>query len=258
MSTTRWTRWSSGHAHSVDDAGTSETVWRGWPALHEFPALHVADTRSAVVVAPHPDDEVLGFGGAISMLAATDALLRIVAVTDGAAPDPGGGAPVRTEQVERRIAETERALEELGAGDAEIVRLELPDGRVAGAEAELELHLVELCTGFEVCAAPWEGDMHPDHDATGRAARTAADAVGASLLEYPIWMWHWALPDDGRVPWADAHRIVLPEEVRAAKAAAIACFTSQTRPLSGHAAEAAILPPEMVAHFTRDAEVVFT
>ena len=102
------------------------------------------------------------------------------------------------------------------------------------------------------CLAPFERDAHPDHDAAGRAARTRLRGrVGARLLRYPLWAWHWAVPDDPRVPWHEAVRVVLPEAAQRSKAAALACYRSQTEPLGPAAEDAAVVPPGVLAHFQR-------
>src|SRR6202012_5504894 len=72
--------------HPIDAPGTDERTWAAWPWLSTLPGAGLAGlatVKSAVIVAAHPDDEVLGAGGLISMLAASRARLRIVAVTDG-------------------------------------------------------------------------------------------------------------------------------------------------------------------------------
>jgi hypothetical protein len=115
----------------------------------------LAGVKSAVIVAAHPDDEVLGAGGLISMLAAARARLRLVAVTDG-----------------------ERS--HLGHTTG-----------LAAREDELAAVLAPLVAGFDLCLAPWDGDMHPDHEAAGRAARRANPG---HLYYFPVWMWHWAPP----------------------------------------------------------------
>jgi LmbE family N-acetylglucosaminyl deacetylase len=107
------------------------------------------------------------------------------------------------------------------------------------------------------CLATWRFDGHPDHEAVGRAAAKACAETGARVLEYPIWTWHWAAPDDPEVPWHRARRIELPPAARTAKDAAIAAFPSQTAPLGPAAADAAILPPHVPARFARPFEVVF-
>jgi len=107
-----------------------------------------------------------------------------------------------------------------------------------------------------VCAAPWSGDLHQDHEAAGRAAAAACLRAGVTRWQYPIWAWHWARPADPRVPWARAATVPLPARARRVKRAAIGEFASQLWPLGPDPADAAILPPEVVAHFVRPLEVV--
>ena len=73
----------------IDAPGTAEAAWRAWPALRLLPMADSASWTSAVVVAAHPDDEILGAGGTIALLARAGARLRLVAVTDGEASHPG-------------------------------------------------------------------------------------------------------------------------------------------------------------------------
>jgi LmbE family N-acetylglucosaminyl deacetylase len=199
-----------------------------------------------VVVAAHPDDEVLGVGGTMAMLADRGARLRLIAITDGEASHPGTDPAVIART---RINESADALDRLGARDIDVVRLRLPDTGLAAREQELADILTEQCAGFEVCLAPWEGDAHADHEAAGRAARWAARGAGRSVLTYPVWMWHWAEPGDHRVPWHRACRIALPAEIAARKRSAIDAFVSQLT--DREAGLGPVVPPDIVAHFTR-------
>jgi LmbE family N-acetylglucosaminyl deacetylase len=241
--------------HPIDAPGTAEEEWRSWRQLNELPLLNVSGWPSVVVVAAHPDDEVLGVGGTLAVLAAAGTRIRLVAVTDGEASHPGLDPAAAGQLAECRAEETSAALRELGA-PAEIVRLRLPDTRVARREPELRDRLAELVTGFAMCLAPWDGDLHADHEAAGRAASAACGGRGVGLMSYPIWTWHWAHPRDSRVPWDRAVRVPLPPEVARHKQVAIDCFTSQLRPRAGE--RAAVLPPEVVAHFIRDEEVLIS
>ena len=97
------------------------------------------------------------------MLAAAGTRLRLIAVTDGEASHPAADpeviARVRTE-------ESAAARDVLGARDADVVRLRLPDTGLAAREDELADRL-GACAGFVVCLAPWEADAHADHEAAG-------------------------------------------------------------------------------------------
>ena len=243
---------SSTGPHPIDAPGTDERSWRAWPWLSTLPGsglAMLAGVTSAVFVAAHPDDEVLGAGGLMAMLAASRPRLRLVAVTDGERSHQGHSSPAVLAR--RRTAETGAALRALGAGATEVIRLGLPDTRLAAREDDLAAALAPLVAGFDLCLAPWDGDMHPDHEAASRAARRSA--TGAFYC-FPVWMWHWASPGDPRVPWDRALRIPLPPHTAARKRAAITRFASQTED-RGHGL-GPVLAPGMIAHFTRAMEVL--
>ncbi len=232
---------------------TAEEVWAawspGWPAWVPDPAW-----RRVVVCAAHPDDEVLGVGGTIALLAAAGVDLVHVAVTDGEASHPGNPVLDPTRLAAARRAESDAALAVLGVAPAAAARLGLPDSGVAAHEDDLVAALVPLLAGADLVLTPWTGDGHPDHEAVGRAALAAAGPRGVPVAQYPVWAWHWAHPGDPRVPWDRAREVALPPAVRAAKQAAIACFTTQVHPLGP---DPAVLPPQFLAHADRDHEVLW-
>jgi LmbE family N-acetylglucosaminyl deacetylase len=230
----------------IDRPGTAEDTWASWPVLRRLPVADPRTWRSAVVVAAHPDDEILGVGVTMARLAAAGARLRLIAVTDGEAShpdrDPAWVAATRT-------AESAAALDLLGIKDAEVKRLRLPDTGLAAREGELAAILREQCAGFDVCLAPWQEDAHADHEAAGRAARRAA----SNVLSYPIWMWHWARPGDTRVPWHLACQVPLTADEATRKKAAVEAFATQ---LTDRTGAGPVLPAAIVAHFTRRQEVL--
>ncbi|MET7801912.1 PIG-L deacetylase family protein [Streptomyces decoyicus] len=241
----------------IQARGTDESAWRAWAGWDTLPEFTLPTMGRAVVVAAHPDDEVLGFGGSISLLAAAEMDLTVVSVTDGERSHPHSRVQTPESLARIRAKETHAALAELGAADAEVIRLHVPDTEVARHEDRVASALAEVTAGAAFCAAPWTGDIHADHEAVGRAALIASATVGVPCPLYPVWMWHWARPGDPRVPWADAARISLPPTALTRKASAISRFTSQISPLGPEPGDAAILPPEELAHHLRAVEVVF-
>jgi LmbE family N-acetylglucosaminyl deacetylase len=138
----------------------------------------------------------------------------------------------------------------LGAQATDVIRLGFPDTGVAGREDDLAALLPGLAADCDAVLAPWDRDVHADHEAVGRAARQ----VAANLLFFPVWTWHWARPGDPRIPWRQAVRVSLSAAAAVRKQAAIACFTSQLEP---RPAGGPVLTAEFVTHFTRDCEVLF-
>ncbi len=233
--------------------GTPEDAWRPWLATRAWPSWRSTGCRPrAVVVAPHPDDEVLGAGGLMALLAAAGTAVEVVAVTDGEASNPGGSVPPAA-LAALRVAETEAALAALGVV-ARVTRLGLPDGGAAALEDPVR-DALHLAPG-DWLLGTWSGDGHPDHEAVGRACAAAAARDGARLLAYPVWTWHWATPDDPRVPWGRARRVPLPAAVQQAKARAVQAFRTQVAPLGPRPEDAPVLPPHVLARFARTEEVV--
>lgn len=236
-----------------DHMGENEAAWAASAPLARTVELRRPDVDRVLVVAPHPDDEVLGAGGLLQALAASGAEVEICAVTDGeafAGPVPAGAA---AHLARVRTAESRLALDRLGLPGCRRDRLRHPDGDVAAHEAEISDYLASRLDPRTLCLAPWRHDGHPDHDATGRAATTASTAAGARLLQYLVWAWHWARPESDDLPWARCRRLRLGPQAAAAKQWATLAFESQTRPFG--ADRDPILPPLILQRFWRPYEV---
>lgn len=77
-----------------------------------------------LVLAAHPDDEVLGMGGTIAVHTDRGDQVRVVVVTDGSSTQYPGDGDIRA----RKEEEAQRAAAELGVRD--YVHLDLPDMRL--------------------------------------------------------------------------------------------------------------------------------
>ena len=241
-------------ARSTSGGGTPTSHWLRWE--RRFASLDLASSPGLVVVAAHPDDETLGLGGMIAALTAAGVHVEVVLVSDGGAAYPTLSRLQRSRLERIRRFEFAKAASILGVD--ETICLGLPDGEIAEHEAwlaeQLGAILMQRPPGVW-CASTWRGDGHPDHEGVGRAAWSAAGRTGAVLLEYPIWMWHWALPDDFAVPWLRARSVPLTESDIQRKQAAADCFRSQLMPPEGHGP--AVLPPFVVRRLFAVGEVVF-
>ncbi|MEH3156663.1 MAG: PIG-L family deacetylase [Gordonia paraffinivorans] len=248
----------------TDPGVTSAQRWREWMADRSFPVLgddHPARTSSVrmLVVAAHPDDEVLGAGGLMARTIRDGGQVTVLCLSDGAASHPGSPTVTPEELGRRRRAELVDALDALGV--AHVQHRSLPDGALADHAEDMVAEIDEAIAtfgGHDVVVGVWRGDRHPDHAAVGWAAATAAAGAGSVYLEYPVWMWHWASPDDVSVPWSRARVLSLPEEVVAAKRTAVARFVSQIEDLSDDPADRAILPPALLDRLVTDTELFFT
>jgi len=251
-------------ARRIVGEGTSDAQWAASASLNGVPVARVdalvPPGGRAVIVAPHPDDEILGTGGLLRSLAAAGNAYLLVAVTDGGASHPGSSDWPVARLAAARAQESREALQRLGVGNlgaqGDVQRLGFPDGGLRSQEDDLTAALADLLVPGDVVFATWEQDGHPDHEAVGRSARRAAEKRGAALIQVPIWAWHWALPDDPRMPWASARRLMLSRADLDAKQYALQAFTSQITP-DASTGRAPILPAWALTRMLRPFEVYF-
>ncbi|MED7666335.1 PIG-L family deacetylase [Pseudomonas moraviensis subsp. stanleyae] len=213
--------------------GTSLQQWQGSQRLAELPAIDILDLvplgSRAVIVAPHPDDEVLGCGGIMQLLAAAGRPLQLISVTDGSASHPGSQRwPVERLSVVRP-QESAEALRRLGLPMHSLkwLRGGFTDTQVAAQETGLSEFIAGYLHASDVVFTTWREDGHSDHEAVGRASVEAARRVGATCHELPVWTWHWATPEDASVPWERARKILLSPTHIARKRHAAHAFASQ-------------------------------
>lgn len=141
--------------------------WRGFTPLADRNAI----ARGPVVVfAPHPDDEVIGCGGALAFHAERGDAVHVLQMTGGERGDPRqleGEAIVAT-----RLAESRAAAAIVGVH--ETVAMGFPDGRLAPDEGVVTRLLREVRRiAPAVAYAPSPLECHPDHLATCVAAAAA-------------------------------------------------------------------------------------
>lgn len=244
----------------IRGAGTAETSWQSWPGLDRLPCVSAAQLvppgSRALILAPHPDDEVLGCGGLIRLLVDEGRDVQVLAITDGGASHPDSTIWPVAGLKAARAAESADALRRLGATDVRLLRLGLDDGNVAAQRVRLADALQLFLRASDVLVTTWRMDGHPDHEAIGTVAAAAAARSGATLLEMPIWMWHWAEVGDPRVPWERACRLPLGSVVHAAKRDAAQAYRSQLQP-DPSTGRGPIVPETALARVLRDYEVYF-
>lgn len=241
-------------AKPLTHGGTTTPAWLAGFNREPLPPLDLSECPGLVVVAAHPDDETLGLGATIAQLMASGVDVQVVSVSDGGAAQPGATPSEQTRLAATRKDELRKATSILGVPAP--VSLGLPDGQLTDHENRLADDLAWILDIPETrpwCAVTWRGDGHPDHEAVGRAAATACARTGATLLEYPIWMWHWAGPSDAAVPWDRAHVVPLSDWSIGRKRQAAQCFRSQFEPgIAGP-----VLPGFVLPRLLAVGEVVF-
>ena len=244
----------------IQGQGTPEDMWRPWLraqtwAQMSLPAF-MGEAERLVVVAPHPDDEVLACGGLLAMQVQRGGQVLVIAVTDGEqshAEIPGVDASTLAAQ---RVAERLEGARRLGFAGDNVIPLRLPDAAIGRFAHRLAARLERLLTKTDLVVSTWRLDGHPDHDASGLATARACASVGCRHVEAPVWMWHWASPADLRVPWHRITPVPLGERALAAKRKALSAHTSQLTARSRHVGP--VLDEQICARAERPFEYFLT
>ncbi|MCA0030279.1 PIG-L deacetylase family protein [Mesorhizobium sp. B263B2A] len=155
---------------------------------------------SAVIVAPHPDDETLGCGGVASKKLHRGVDVRFVFVTDGAASHSDHVEPQALRTVRER--EAIEAVRRLGGSPDRVTFLRVPDGAARTHVGAIANALAPLFVAWQPQSVFVTHAKEPpsDHVAVNLGTRQALRIYGrhVSLFEYPVWYWHqW--------PWVSLH-----------------------------------------------------
>ena len=212
--------------------GTSQDVWQNWQGLQTMPTLDIAShfpsKQRVCIFAPHPDDEILGCGGLLQQLAANGNHIVLIQVTNGTQSHPNSEIYPPEKLNTIRPQESLEALKVLGlAQQVTTVALELTDGKVFAEQQQFQQKLATIIEPKDILVTVFEHDGHPDHEATGQVVATFAKQQQLACYQVLIWAWHWAKPNDRRIPWQYALRVDLSLEQLARKTQAIECFQSQ-------------------------------
>jgi LmbE family N-acetylglucosaminyl deacetylase len=237
------------------NAGTPPQAWA--PLLAAAPEITPPGAAShVVVIAAHPDDETLGAGGLIALAAVCGAQITVIVASDGEASHPASRTHSPEDLARLRRCEVRAAVAALDPR-AEVIRLGLPDGRLADHRREIAEAVDAVEPPPTHLVTPWAGDRHPDHEACARAVRAAGAARSAARWEYPIWAWHWACPDQGELSAVGLRRIRLDGLAREAKERALGCYPSQLAALSAEPGDERLLGDHVLAHFRGDVEAFY-
>ena len=227
-----------------------------------YPASVPADWGITLVVAPHPDDESLGCGGAIALLRQHGQPVHVLFVSDGSMSHPNSQKYTRDARRDLREQEAENALALLGVSPPDITFLRLPDTQVPTPAstnfeeaATLIYHHIQRISP-QTILVPWRRDPHGDHRATWQLLQDVVDRMDCPVrwIEYPIWVWESTEADDLPAVTDGRWYKLAISSVLSKKEAAIAAHVSQTTPLIDDDPEGFTLKPSMVSHFTQSYE----
>jgi N-acetylglucosamine malate deacetylase 1 len=181
--------------------------------------------NTVLVIAPHPDDEVLGCGGTIARFAGQGQSVTVAIVTRGTPLFPA--SQVRQVRAEARKAARQLGVKKLEFLDLPVTTLHLiPEHKLNAAFCRL-VNQVRPQTVF----VPFPGDRHEDHRQIFDAAMVAMrpdnrrPRVSRICCYETVSETHWTAP--GIEPPFEANWYVDIGDTLAAKLAAMRIYRSQ-------------------------------
>lgn len=190
----------------------------------QCPGLDLSGTF--VILAPHPDDEVLGCGGLIARLCAEGNPPYVVIMTGGGGSLRGHSDMPENEVIEARRKLTLASARELGLPKENIHFLDFVDGSIANRPEREMARLREIIVRLQSSAilVPHRSEGWPDHTATREIALSGNHPT---IIEYCVWMWYYNV---WNLDWKNARKIEMTDMEHAAKLRAVNIYVSAKAP----------------------------
>lgn len=180
-----------------------------------------------LIIAAHPDDEVLGAGGTVARAAAAGAETAVLVLGEGATSRPEGDR----QAVDRLALECRLAAEELGV--TELVQLTYPDNRFDSVDLLEIVRSVEreiARVGPSIVITHHPGDVNVDHRRTHEAVLAATRPIAPSPVRHVLTFevpssTEWGSPS---VPFVPTVFVDIADTLET-KVSALRCYRSELR-----------------------------
>lgn len=189
--------------------------------------LSLISNRAYLIIAPHPDDEVLGCGGLIARLVSEGNIPKIVIMSKGEASHGGCCNTPEKDIMEARHRLTLESLKILGVPESNIYCLSYPDGGISPDHEETS-RLKSLIAHLkpEAVFVPHWGEGWKDHTMTREIAMKLVPK-NVSLYEYCVWMWYYNV---WKLDWKNAFRLRMSHKEHSLKLKAVDQYVTPQAP----------------------------
>jgi LmbE family N-acetylglucosaminyl deacetylase len=153
--------------------------------------------HSAVVIAPHPDDEILGPGGMLALKRESGVQVHIIFLTAGG-NSHSTCCSVSQDEVERiRRKQALESISCLGIQPNDLIWFNLKDGKIPlDGQDGFKKAVINLAVEFDRLKpkeiyCPHPHDCFPDHEAASRIVHNAARYYSHPfrIIYYTVWAW---------------------------------------------------------------------
>ena len=186
-------------------------------------APHPVGAERLLILAPHPDDEVLGCGGFASLTVRAGGAAMAVIATDGGAGNFSGKEEAQA-YIALREQESRSAAQIAGLLEPKFFRF--ADRSLREQATALGIRLIETIREYKpsILLAPSPAEIHPDHIAAAHAAFDSLIEVRRGETVSPFELWFYEV-SAALAP----NRLIAIDDAIEAKRDALRVFASQLR-----------------------------
>lgn len=161
-----------------------------WLRIMACKARKFLPDRHILIVAPHPDDEIIGCGGLIARLVKENKAPHVIIMTGGEGSHQGCCSTSSDDIVTARRRLTRNAAAIVGLPIENIHELNYPDGGISmdNAETDRLKALIDQLHPDTILVPHW-GEGWSDHIQTAEIVKQVVPR-SAKLWMYCVWVWY--------------------------------------------------------------------
>lgn len=181
------------------------------------------------IVAPHPDDEIIGCSGLIQQLQESGKKVDIIYLTGGGKSHSGCCNIEESTLITRRRELARKSASILGIQQENLHFLDYPDGGIAFDTHETE-RLRSLLDGLKPDAVfvPHKGEGWSDHIEAGDVVKSLLKGNKAvEIYEYCVWFWYYNVRN---IDWKNARTVAMTKEQHKKKLQAMDAYIKPLAP----------------------------
>lgn len=193
--------------------------------------------KIAIVLAPHPDDEVFGCSGLMQRMLAEGKRMELIIMTGGGKSHSSCCDINKEELIRNRRQLTRNAASIYGLSEEHIHFLDYPDGGVSISDENTKLldsmlsKIVDSCTESDLAVFyPHSvGEGWSDHLRTSEIAKQLCASIcpEAKQYEYCVWFWYY---NCWKIDWKNAFTLNMTQKEYHTKLKAINTYIEPKAP----------------------------
>lgn len=184
---------------------------------------------TAIVIAPHPDDEVFGCSGLMQRMIAEGKQVELIVMTGGGKSHSGCCTLDEVTLIAKRRQLTVKAAALYGLSKEHIHFLDFPDGGIAMEHPEVSRlkalldALMKECRDIAVYYPHRQGEGWQDHIHTSEIVAELCKGLQTKVMQYEYCVWFWFY-NCWKIDWRNARILSMDKQEYRCKQEAINAY----------------------------------